>query len=531
MSYSIKLNIGSVDAPVFDGGYVTVNAILDGNGIIKKRDNKQFAKVRKELKKEIDFIGDEYRALQTLKDAGNKYVECKIYYNSNERLYGYIIFSGNFNENENKCSLQFQTVDQYSDFDKNLDVEQNIITYANEDAYIRTNSILYEITLPCFNGNFLEAQLYYDPDGNVSLDTGVAHPDWAYYTLTNTETCVGGELFTFVTTYVDFPASGYVQSQLWLDLYLKKRTSIETFRETVPKAADLYTVLERLIEKTESDITITKSTYSDFLNNTSSVLYNLKILDKSDAKRPTASNPATFEIITLSRLLELYRDWFVLSYKIDESGNFYLVRRGYITEPNYTTYPKHDLTNYKNTNFTNNQKIYKTNVDNKYDKEILKFESQDSFIFSKSTLDYQLYYKNEQTFDYSEFNNNISYLIDDPEEISDEGFTILACNSGNDIFNTGTTGAIIVNGYMSASGIVSNFIKTSGRPFETALSNGVLTTCNKLPDREVNYKNIPIYDIDDINFDYYVKTDLGLMEVNEFEIAFDKSFSKLKMIY
>lgn len=518
-----KLNIGSLFSPVKGGGFVDVEPLTSGNGIIKYRDDEDFYRVRKKLKGNLVFKGDEYRALKILKDNEEKNIDIQIYNQDQLKVSGYLVFEGDWDDNKHICSLMVQVIDQYSDFDKNLDFETNILNQIKNTVYITQTSKLYQITLPCFIGQAVEAQLYYDPDGNVSADPFSPHPDWAYFTLTNTQSGGGCQIYTFDTYYLTEAFTGWTQSQIWEERYLKKETSPSVIKEPLTRAIKLYDVLDQLLDDADSTIQISESTYSDYINDVANNIYNLFILDKSDAKRPTSSDPATYQVIKLSELLDVYNKFFNLFYEIDEDFNFKLKFITELTEPNYTTYPANDQTTYKGVNITNNQLFYSTKIDNKTDKETLQLE------FDGSIIDYELYFENSKTYDFQNFNNDVSYLITNPDIANDDGFCMVACDSSNNILNETISGTEFANVSMLSQGLMENHFINANRPFSKGKLNTNAITLVKKKDKEIIYKNCLVDDIDLINFNYLVKTDLGLCVPYEIEIPFQKDFSTLKI--
>lgn len=528
--YSFELNIGSLSSPSKGGGYIEVNPILEDNGIVKYRDDKFFAVIRKRLSKELIFKSNEYTALKQLYDNDVFSVEIKIYANSIQKFYGNLLLFGEWDENKNRCSLNTEVIDKYSELQKNMDTEVNIISYNNNSIKLFYTSILIEITLPCFHGGRAQAEFFYDPNGDISADPLTAHSDWAYYEDDGSIFC--GEAGTYryksKSTYLLFPYTGYVQSVLNPSQYLKKSLTVNDVFFTFTNAAKLFDILRALLNDADNNIFISESTYSDYINDASNKISNMFIMDKSDAKRNDASNPATYEILKLKRLLELYSDWFGLSYFIDDSSNFKLAKSYELMQVSYISHPQHNLTTYKNKNFTNNQKNYTIDLSRKVDKVIFTFEDHNRALFPKSELVFDIFIDNKKEWNYAEFNNDIDYLRVDPDDISDTGFTMFSCDSLNVIINQNSiTGSDTKNGAMTAQNILYNHHRENA-PFKTGILDGVAVNLEKEFDKDGKYSNMPIRDIDDIDFDYYILTDLGLVIPIEFEIKFAKGFGNLK---
>jgi hypothetical protein len=533
--YTFELNIGSLLNPVKGGGYIQVQPLTDGNGFTKKRDDKFFAIVRTEFSKNLMFKQDEFRALKELSDNEETSVEMKVYYNGSERWYGYLLLSGKFDEDRITCELETQPIDQYSILHENLDNELNVIGYANGTATLQYTAYVFTLTLPCFTGSRGEAEFYYDPNGEVSDNPLDSHVDWALYAEAGEIDCGGGQKqYIYKTAVLPFAASGFTQSVLTPSLWLSPSTVNITVLITLTKVAKLYDILERFLELIDTDITISESTYSDYINNSANLINNLKIMDKSDAKRNEATG-ATFEMIKLKEMLELYKDWFDLSYNLDADKNFTFKKRGDFTEIDYETHPSHYLTTYKDTDFTENQKKYAFSIDQVANKMIINFEKCGRAWFDKAELIFDSFAEKEDEKTYSRFNNNIDYLRTDPEDVADNGFCVLSCNSGGVVRSQDTlNGSDLTNGGMSAHLLIYNHW-LDNRLFSSAQivnSGGNLkfdVDCTKGKYKEVQYKNMAIYDIDDIDFDYYVKTNLGLGEPQELSVKFDNTFGTLKV--
>lgn len=529
--YTFKANIGSLTSPSKGSGYIQVYPITEKNGLVKKRDNKYFSIVRTEVKENLLFKQDEYRAFKELYDEQESSLELKIYYSGVEVWYGYLLLSGDFDEDNQTCKLETQVIDQYSELQNNLDKDTNIVSFAQGTAKLQYIAYVFTLTLPCFVGSRGEAEFYYDPNGEVSDNPLDSHVDWAYYAEAGEIDCEGGaKQYIYKTAVLNFPADGFTQSTLTPSLWLQASTVDVPVLITLNRVASLFDVLENLLNKADNSIFINESTYSDYINNPTNLIDNLKIMDKSDAKRNESTDPATFEMMTVKNILELYKDWFDLSYKLDSDKNFTLNRKGDLLEKDYEENPQYDLTTYKSIDFTNNQKKYSFGLDQIPNKETIEFEKCNRAWFDKAKLTFDSYSgkTNEKT--WSSFNNNIDYIRFDPEEVSDNGFCVLSCNIAGVVRSQQTlNGSNQTNGGMSAHLLLYNHL-LDNRNFTTGKIDGYPVTCDRGKFREITYKNIPIHNIEDIDFDYYIKTNLGLAEPQELEISFDGGFATLKTV-
>lgn len=528
--YIFQLNIGSLTTPVKGGGYITVEPILEDNGIVKFRDDKFFAVIRKKLSSELVFKGSVFDALKTLFDDDIFSVELKISLDSVQKFYGNLLLFGQWDENKKRQSLNTESIDKYSEFNKNSDAEINIIRSALNTINLVYTSILIEITLPCFLGGRAQAEFFYDPNGDVSSDPLTAHPDWAHYEDDGDIFCGTPGTFRYKSksTFLLFAHVGYTQSVLNPNQYLKKSLTVENIFIQLTKAAKLFDVLDALLNEADSSLSVIEATYSDYINNTANRIANMFIMDKSDAKRNTAPDPASYETLKLKRLLDLYSDWFGLSYFIDDGNNFKLVKNYELTQANYVILPVHNLKDFNNINFTDNQKNYTINLDNKYDKKIFYFEDHDRAFFPKSELVFDIFMNNKKEYYYTEFNNNIDFLRFDPDEVSDLGFAMFACDSLNVIINQPSIiGSGVKNGSLTAQNILYNHHRENAA-FKIGVLDGTTVNLEKEFDKDSEFSNIPTRDIDAIDFDFYVLTELGLVIPTKFEIKFADNFGSLE---
>jgi hypothetical protein len=211
-----------------------------------------------------------------------------------------------------------------------------------------------------------------------------------------------------------------------------------------------------------------------------------------------------------------------LFYSIDSSKNFKLRFIDALTEANYTTYPAHDLTDFKDEDWTVNQKVYNTNVENKTSKEILSHE------ISSSNFNYELYFDNVKEWSFSNYNNDAGYLISDPDEVQNDGFCVVTCDSSNIVINRTPGANEIINSGMFPDDLLFDHIRNANRPYSTGKQGTASRTLTKEKDRESSYK-VPIYNVDELNFDFFVKTNLGLATPYEIEISFDKDWGEIKV--
>ena len=532
--YSFKLDIGSWENPILGTGYVLANPILDGVVIKKTRDQNYNTISRKEIDSPLTFTGDEYDVIKTFYDSGESYIDIKCYYNDSERVEGQLLLLGSYDTDKKHCYLEFRVIDQYSEFMKNQDIEINIKNIPTTSAKTRVYPVYYEITLPCTSKFIDDAMDFYLPNGLEDPNIG-RDPNWAYFTYKETKPCVGGFKYVFYTYYFWFAVTGKYPSDLWANtrwLSLNDSPASVTF----PAFIKLFDVLERMLETVDEDINISESTYCDYFNIDNTNYQYIQLADKSDVKRPGASNPAEYENLSMKTLLEYLQKMLNVTVQIDESDNFKLIHDETYSLPSFITYPKHDLTSLQNC--TANQNRFTTIIDNKVNKETWGFESSD-YTFQNITVDYGTYEKANADNILEEINNNIIYLKFDPDDANDSGLAFVACEkSGSTYYITNFPAGVgdpydIVNGYFSPEVLFNQNFKDYNRPYAKAyiveLDEDITTVKEK--DRKCDY-SVPVKDIDDIDFSYLVKADIGNVIPHSLEIDMTlKTFAKFSGVY
>lgn len=570
--YTIKLDIGSWNSPSLGSGYVLSNPIKDGATILKQRDDNFRGVVRTKFRGNLLFYNisngnDEYSILKNFLDSGEEIINAKIYYNGSERISGVLnLNTGEWDDNKKTARLTFQPEDEYSQIYKGLNTEYNIKSSTKESVKIQYQSKIAYRTTECWDGPFSDYVLNHDPDGRRT--SGAPEDvalEWDYYNLESSVECEDGFIYTYSTNvlpfaYNDFEENKYLGREKGAlfengiynyppynnyhsrtDLTTEIGNSIE-FTEFFK----LYDVIYDLLQLIDSSVNISESNYCTYFT-VDDIRFNyLMLADKSDVKRYNATEKADFENITFEKLMLQIKQMFNLNWHLD-SGVFKLFRPESLTLPSFSTYPKHDFTTINNgSSIVNNQQKFVFNSE-KYFKEKWTLEEssyKDGFgngiideMFSSENIQYSSLDATEKEYNLSDINNNIWYLKFDPEDANDTGFVFIATEEILGVRYIRYTffedaeyyqNPSKVNYLMSPESLINTHHKTD-RPYSKGVIDGEETALTKRLDREYNFSNVPVWDINEINFSYLVKTDAGNLEPESFEVDLSlKNYSKFK---
>jgi hypothetical protein len=535
--YTIWLNIGSLSTPVVGSGWLRCYPNKEGVVIFKERDSEYNRVVRKGLKGNLRFLGAEFRALKTIKDAQGKYVPIKVKFNGLDRLEGRLIMTGEWDENKNLCELPYQIVDEYSYLLKNKTKEINIKTNDTHTVYKEQTYLTLVLTLPCFNGTQQDAEFAYKPKapiGEVQPLPETRDAEWDYWTLVDTQECEGGYIYVYNVDYVEDPADGWIYSDL-NGIYYRGIGTTNALTALV-RWIKHFDIMQDLITNADSTILLDLSTYCTYFTVTDTELQYLYVANKSDIKRNSSSDPAAFEMLHLEDWVRYHKDMFQLDWYVD-SGYFKFVRPATLALPSAGTYPAHDLTTFLGLNYTDHQKRYQIITDNKVSKESWEFEVSSWQL--NSFLDYETFDKADKKYSLQSINNDLDYLLGDPDKASDSGLIFVATrydDSKYKIINkVDPFGGVTpyINGKLKPLRMIYEHFAIN-RPYTTAYLDNVLNTVTltKEEDQEVEFKNLPIDDINDISFDYLVKSEVGDFIPNVIEIDIsERNHTKLKGIF
>lgn len=529
----VELNIGSWTTPVVGGGWITANPLLDNVGLVKERSDRSLFILRKKLTAPLTFTSNEYVQLLALKTAGYQSVDIRISNNSVVKFEGLLMLYGDFDDNKKVCLLETIYTDAYNDLLKNGDIEVNALSSSIQTCAIVEQSSIYLLNeLPCFTKAQPESEFrkLYDPDGNISADPLNTHPDWSFFIHTgddDTECPAGFTRHEYTSTYISFEIVGeYEEPELdfFQGLYMKaglisqlaKRDDLDRFRLGTD-------VIEAILLATDSTVNFDINTYSDYFKIDYPNLEFILIADKSDIKRIGASNPAKWEITSFNDWMFYYRVMFGLEWLLD-SGDFKFKRADSFTSP----VSGNDISTY-----INNLNHYQTSADNKFSRETWTFEYSPNLNFRTSVLDYETFSENTQAYNLENINNNITDIINNPDDYQDSGFVFVATTDQTtyyEIINqTFPDPFQALKNYEFAAEKLVEQHNAIDRPFPNAKQDGNSVTLTPRPDEGYIFSGIPIYDIDDINFDKYVITGFGNMIIDSLEVSLNGAdFAKIE---
>lgn len=536
--YTIKLNIGSWGTPVLGGGYVLANPILDGVTLSKKRDDEQRQIVRTKVNGGIQFYNNasnrEFDVLKSLNDAGKTFIDAKLYFNGSERLTGIInLNTGIWDENKKTQLLEFQSSDEYTNVLRGGDEKYDITDDNDLTANIVIRSSVHTEISSCYEGKIFEFKDNVNPNGSINT-TGIRNAEWVYFDFINPDNLCGeaGQIYTYRTTYFTFATPGYFESEQFPGWWIKEGSSQQL---TIPiefRWAKLYTIIKNMLAEIDSSINIHESTYCTYFTEDNPELNFLMLADKSDVKRYDASNKAPFEYMTFNELMETLKNMFNVEWTI-RSGFFKLRRPEVLSLPSFITLPKHDFTTInRGQSICDNQKVYQYNQNNKFYKETWEMEPSNDSRYSNKSITYDSLSENKMDYSLLNYNNNISYLVNDPDEANDSGFAMVATegtsSTNRDIINETVGGIELVNYKLSVLNLIQENHLTD-RPYNKGTVNGTERTLTKRPDRMVSFSNVPIFDVDDLDFNYLVKCDVDDVVPESIEIDISlKNFSKFE---
>lgn len=595
--YTIKLNIGSWSSPVLGDGYVLANPIKDNVVIARKRDDEFKQVTRTTINGEFIFYdnntNDEFTKLKQLLDSEDVFVECKIYFNNSERLSGIInLNTGTWDENKKRTSLLFQPSDEYTAIYQRKNEEFNI-----KDAGVNSVKMAYKSKLFVQESNvttksWTDYQKTTSPD--PLLTTSVRATEWDLYSLISTSSVPGGFVYTYSTNVLPFYKAGYAfniylrqqalaKSVVYYETetddlkYYCNNSTTEELVEWIDftEFVKLYDLIEYMLNDINSSISISESTYATYLTVDNPEYINVMLSDKSDVKRWDASNKSKYENISFSDLMNNIKSIFNLDWTI-VNNVFKLVRPEDKVLPSFTTLPNHDFTTINNgSSIVNNQQRYKFNINKKVNSELWTFEPSylrsSTATISKDNLEKEFVTtkinygsKDEESKEnkLTNYNNNILYLKNNPEEADDSGLTLITVDFdatlGNIISYTEDSSLefyakpIRINPYFTSDYLVKlhhlvdkQYVNSTIEYSELFIIPsliGLVTrayidrvgtyTLEKEPDKEVVFTNVPILDIDDIDFNYLVKTDFGNVSPESVEINLSlKNFATFKGVF
>ena len=328
-------------------------------------------------------------------------------------------------------------------------------------------------------------------------------------------------------------------------LNVKAFCSSTVYEINFDRCVKLYDVLKELLYVVDPTINIDETganEYSSYLNSGSSPsdgeLANLLIADKSDIKRYASSNPASFEYMKLKRILKLYKDIFNLDWEIDDSNYFKLRHPSEISRTLPTpaiNYPEHYLRSFKNRNWTQGFTRYKHITEKVLNKERWEFENSPTLDFKGLPIEYDNEHTEEIKYNLEDVNNDVSEVTRaNNDGVSDSGFVIFATTfngTSYDIVNKNgiRVSYVLYNGKLATTRLISEHHTTGDRPYAKGEVNGVPgVTLVKKNDKEVENLLAPYEDLNVLDFNSLVETDLADVRLDDVALKFDGSLTKIK---
>jgi hypothetical protein len=333
-----------------------------------------------------------------------------------------------------------------------------------------------------------------------------------------------------------FPGSFY---DTGIGMWVAPNCTASVYTFTLTHNILLYDVLKAFLTLIDPTILLTDSgvnNYSNYLY-ADTELRGIFIADKSDIKYYDATNEANYEFIKFQQLLNIYKFMFNLDWEIS-NGYFIFKHPTEISTalPLETNKPFHFLTTVRSRNWTKDRTGYKISEDQKIHRETWLFEKSNSWDFDGVPIVYDNNFTTNQTYELAMVNCNVSELMSGNYSQADNGgVCIIAAQWVTDhwetVNRTSSLGFQLINGKLATTFLMEHHV-TGGRPYVKGNVNEVpdvaLVTGNN---KEVTDLIVPSQDIDSIDFDYLVETDLGNLEPVQFEVPLNGSFSKLKCTF
>jgi len=310
---------------------------------------------------------------------------------------------------------------------------------------------------------------------------------------------------------------------------------------TISNGRTLKAVIEKLVEDCGFEF---KSTFLYFegdnkITGETNKLNNLIVFQKSDVKRPNASNDARILDISLGEFMDEFSILFNGGYFIDDDN--YLRWEHIHFFENGGSY---DLANTSDTNLTesgSHAKFIKSKSKYSYDKfdlpekerwEILDGELED-FKPNEITYDFGCVDKgNILERNTAQLATDIFTIYFKSEYVSDQGMVLLQCNGDNELENeTGVlSNDLIANGHLSIANLLNNYWKYN-RPFNTGTMNKILTTFEST--KKIKKQTTLSYQLCSNNFDpdKLKTTELGDGEVQDAEQALNTGVVDVNLMY
>ena len=235
------------------------------------------------------------------------------------------------------------------------------------------------------------------------------------------------------------------------------KTLKDVLEDLITDCSGITAVKSKFYEINDTNtLTGTLTAYANAENKTENIL----IFDKSDIKRPTAQQSATRTEITLKALLDTLYNHHQVFWKIEDSGATLRIEHIEYWIDNESS----------GLDLSSNEfikSIYKYNVNDIPHREVWQYGEDLSEDFSGLPIIYskECTNGNDETYDINTVNNDIVSIYSNPDNYSDDGITLIACefDSGN-YYVLHATGVISTelqaNGYMATSNFHDLFWKS-----------------------------------------------------------------------
>lgn len=242
---------------------------------------------------------------------------------------------------------------------------------------------------------------------------------------------------------------------------------------------DLNDSIIYLLEQTCSDFE-GSNLVSDFLTNstnpvteTTSNTDNLYLIQKSDAKRPGASNPATKGEITFKELMDNLYIMFQLWWYIDDSNDLVILHQSEIEQ-----LAGLDITAYLEA--LHKKKItFNSDLLYRYEQWQFAEANGDDFIGMPIEYDENCTKKDDnktKSYITSIITTDLAYIQTNQDKISDEGFVVIATDGSDVLTEDGAiTGETQLNGHLAIANLLDKYWRHN-RPLSTGYMNGALET-------------------------------------------------------
>lgn len=222
-----------------------------------------------------------------------------------------------------------------------------------------------------------------------------------------------------------------------IDSGLKKTCTLAAESKTYSNGYLFKDVIKEIIDYLGLNIVLLDD-FAPFLKNSGLNIDNLLIFQKSDIKKPNATQRAKKGIITFQDILEYMWTMFQLKYVIYENNTMKFL---HISELN-TYYKTFDISDKLLDKYN-----HKYGFDNIPKTETLTYEEANSDEFKDIIVEYGINSSINNEYKISNVCNDLRFIIenqanlvinpDDKDEVSNSGFTFIACDTLYNVINVG----------------------------------------------------------------------------------------------